>query len=187
ADRAVLKTGETDRRQRLSNPVALRLAHAAEKAGRAPEASTDEIEHRDRKAAVDIDRLRQIGDVPEFEAAERNRSRQRFEDAGDAAEQCRLAGAVRTDHGEQAACGNLAIEMMHRRVAVIAESDVAELQLGCHAHLIASHTMAHRPALTAAAAASRATTVMRRIDQGAACAGCGVAGPWEWGWPWWWL
>jgi acetylglutamate kinase len=39
--------------------------------------------------------------------------------------------------------------------------------------------------LTASAAARRERTVIRRIDQGAACAGCGVAGPWEWAWPWW--
>ena len=38
------------------------------------------------------------------------------------------------------------------------------------------------PALTASAAARRAVTVIRRIDHGAACAGCGVAGPWEWAW-----
>jgi hypothetical protein len=62
------------------------------------------------------------------------------------------------------------------------------LQLGCHAHLMASHTTAHRPALTAAAAPSRANTVIRRIDHGAVCAGCGVAGPWLWPCAWWsWL
>jgi hypothetical protein len=69
---------------------------------------------------------------------------------------------------------------MHRRMAVIAQRDVAELQLRGHAHLIASQTTTQRPALTAQAAASRDSTVMRRIDQGAACAGCGEAGPWLW-------
>jgi len=50
--------------------------------------------------------------------------------------------------------------------------------------------MAQRPQLTASAAASRAATVMRRIDQGALCAGCGEAGPWlcervcPWSWLW---
>jgi len=48
------------------------------------------------------------------------------------------------------------------------------------AHLIASHMMAHRPALTTIAAAKRESPVMRRIDQGAGCAGCGDAGPWLW-------
>ncbi|WP_424599679.1 hypothetical protein [Bradyrhizobium sp.] len=55
-----------------------------------------------------------------------------------------------------------------------------------HAHLIASHTMAHRPALTASAATSREITVMRRIDQDTVCAGWGEAKPWLWAWvcPW---
>ena len=35
--------------------------------------------------------------------------------------------------------------------------------------------------LTATAAARRAVTVIRRIDHGAAGAGCGVAGPWRMG------
>jgi hypothetical protein len=68
--------------------------------------------------------------------------------------------------------------MMHRRVAIIAKGNVAELQSRGHAHLIATRTMAQRPQLTASAAASRAATVMRKIDHGAACAGCGEAGPW---------
>jgi hypothetical protein len=67
--------------------------------------------------------------------------------------------------------------MMHRRMAIIAERDIAELQLRGHAHLIASHTAAHSTALTISAAPNRAATVMRRIDQGAAWAGCGDAGP----------
>jgi hypothetical protein len=66
---------------------------------------------------------------------------------------------------------------MHRWMPVVTQRDVAELQLGYHAHLIDNHTTAHSPALTASAAPSRAATVMRRIDHGAACAGCGVAGP----------
>src|ERR1700732_4959718 len=83
--------------------------------------------------------------------------------------------------------------MMHRRMPVVAERDIAEFDLRDHTHLIASHTAAHSTALTATAAASRDTTVMRRIDQGAACAGCGEAGPWRWTgtcpsawWPWSW-
>ena len=130
-------------------------------------------------------RLRQIGDVLDVEPAEMDRSREGFQDAGEAAKQRRLAGTVRADHRHQRAGGDLAIEVMHRRMPVIAERDVLELDLRGHAHLIASHTTAHRAALTAAAAPSREATVMRRIDQGAACAGCGVARPWEWAWPWW--
>ena len=36
------------------------------------------------------------------------------------------------------------------------------------------------PIAIASAAPSRAATVMRRIDHGAACAGCGVEGSWLW-------
>ena len=43
------------------------------------------------------------------------------------AEQRRLAGAVRTDYGQQRAGGDLAIEVVHRRVPVVAERDIAEL------------------------------------------------------------
>jgi hypothetical protein len=67
---------------------------------------------------------------------------------------------------------------MHRRMPVIAQRDVAELHLRGHAHLIDIKTTAHRTALAATAAPSLLTTVMRRIDQGAVCAGCGEAGPW---------
>jgi hypothetical protein len=68
--------------------------------------------------------------------------------------------------------------MMHGRMPVVAQRDVAELQLRGHAYLIAISTTTHNPALTTSAAPSRESSVMRRIDQGAACAGCGVAGPW---------
>jgi hypothetical protein len=67
--------------------------------------------------------------------------------------------------------------MMHRRMAVIAQGDVAKLYLRRHAHLIASQTMVQRQMFTAIAALTRETPVMRRIDQGAAWAGCGEAGP----------
>jgi hypothetical protein len=41
---------------------------------------------------------------------------------------------------------------------------------------MAINTMPHITALTAIAAPSRPTSGMRRIDHGAACAGCGIAG-----------
>ena len=81
--------------------------------------------------------------------------------------------------------------MMHRRMPVVAQRDVAELHVRGHAHLIASQTTAHRPALTASAAPSRDSTVMRRIDHGADLRrmrrspdhGYGrVRGGWSWEW-----
>jgi hypothetical protein len=69
---------------------------------------------------------------------------------------------------------------MYRRMAVVTQRDVAKFYLRRHAHLIATSTTTQSPALTATAAASRDSTVIRRIDQGAGCAGCGVVGPWLW-------
>src|SRR4029077_9964533 len=170
------------------DPFARLLADAAENSGLPPKPGADEIENRNRKAAVDLRRLRQIGDIPEIEIARHDPPRERLEDADDAAKQGRLARTIGTDDGEQRAGRNLAIEVMHRRMAVVAERDITGLQSGRHAHLIASHTMAQRATLTPAAAARRAITVMRRIDQDTACAGCGEAGPWlcAWVWPWTW-
>src|SRR5258708_37890551 len=112
-----------------------------------------------------------------METADLDRARKRLENSNDAAKQRGLAGAVRTDHREQRPSGDLAIEVMHRRMPVIAQRDIAESDLRGHAHRIEIHTMAHSAALTASAANSRETTVMRRIDQGAACAGCAEARP----------
>src|SRR5206468_6043646 len=109
--------------------------------------------------------------------AGRDRACQRLEDTDDAAKKRRLAGAVGTDDRQKRAGGNLAIEVMHRRMAVITQRYVAELQGRDHAHLIAPSTIAHRTALTPSAAATRALTVIRRIDHGAAWAGCGDAAP----------
>jgi hypothetical protein len=67
---------------------------------------------------------------------------------------------------------------MHRRVAVIAERDIVKQQLRRHAHLMDSRTTAHSTAQTVKAAPSRVTTGIRRIDQGATCAGCGEAVAW---------
>jgi len=47
-------------------------------------------------------------------------------------------------------------------------------------YLIARRTTAHSAAEAIKAAASLETTGIRRIDQVAACAGCGEAGPWPW-------
>src|SRR3954451_17920471 len=92
---------------------------------------------------------------------------ERLEDADDATQQRRLAGAVRADHGDQRAGRDLAAEVVHRRMPVIAECDVVEVH-GRHGYLIASKTTPQSTAHTASAVARRAAMVMRRIDQGAA-------------------
>ncbi|MEY9729520.1 hypothetical protein ABIA07_005421 [Bradyrhizobium yuanmingense] len=85
------------------------------------------------------------------------------------------------DHRNQRARRNLSAEMMHGRVPVIAEREIVKVQR-CHRHLIASKTMPHSTAQTASAAARRPAMVMRRIDQGAAWAGCGEVASWTWAW-----
>jgi hypothetical protein len=61
--------------------------------------------------------------------------------------------------------------MVHGRVAVVAQRDIAKLQLRRHLHFIASQTSTQSTALTAIAAANRDGTAMRKIDQVTACAG----------------
>jgi hypothetical protein len=100
ADVAVLESVQPDSGERLQDPVARALADAAPKSGRSPEPGADEIEHRDRETAVNIHGLRQIGDIPVVEAVDSDHAGERPEDAGHPAEQRRLAGAVRTDHGQ---------------------------------------------------------------------------------------
>lgn len=156
-------------------------ANAAEKADGSPKAGTDEIEHRNRKAAVDIRRLRQIGDVLRLKAGSDDRAGEWLEQADNAAEQRRFAGAVGTDHRDQCALDHLAIQVMHGWMPIVAQGDIAKLQLRRHAHLVASQTMAQRHALTTSAAVRRDHAVIRRIDQDTACAGCGDASPWRWG------
>jgi hypothetical protein len=53
-----------------------------------------------------------------------------------------------------------------------------KLQKCRHLHFIANQMNDQSATLTAAAAAKRIGTVMRKIDQVTACDGCGAAGPW---------
>ena len=87
----------------------------------------------------------------------------------------RKALVVFTDGEDQGS--HVAIEVVYRWMTVIAKCDVAEFELRGHVHLIVINTIAHKAALTARAAARRAANVMRRSDQGAACAGCGETDP----------
>ena len=82
------------------------------------------------KVAVDLGDLRQVGDVLRPHAVALDAAGQRLDDADDALEQGRLAGAVRSDHGGQRAGSHRAVEMMHGRMAVIAERQIAELMRG---------------------------------------------------------
>jgi hypothetical protein len=107
-------------------------------------------------------------------AAQVDAAGERLEHSDDALEQRRLAGAVRADHGHQRALLHRAVQMMHRRVAVIAERQVSELE--CRAHAIAQNTAPHSTAITTATAASRSGAERRRIDGDTVAGGCAWPG-----------
>jgi hypothetical protein len=53
---------------------------------------------------------------------------QRSQFAGNALEQRRFAGAVGADDGQQAAGGNLAVQVVNRRMAIVAQRQIVEAQ-----------------------------------------------------------
>ena len=136
---AILETGEADTRERMLDRVAQLAVDAAEQTGTAPQPHRHHVVDIDRKAAIDLGGLRQISDVARLQSAALDRAGQRLEHAGDALEQGRFAGAVRPDHRHQRAGGDRAVEMMHRRVAVVTERQIAKLQRRRH-HAIAHNT-----------------------------------------------
>ena len=70
----------------------------------APQPHRHAVEHRDGEAAIDVDLLRQVGDVGLGQPVEIDTAAERLELAHDALEQRRFAGAVGSDDGEQLAC-----------------------------------------------------------------------------------
>src|ERR1700731_2456414 len=77
-------------------------------------------------------RLRQMGNVPGFRAGQGDRARKRRKRSRDALEQSRFAGTVRAANREQRAALDLAIEVMHRRMAVVAKREIAETNRNVH-------------------------------------------------------
>ena len=62
-DRAILEAGESDRGDRLLDPVPRRAIEAAEQPGPPPQPHGHHVVDIDREGAVDLGRLRQIGDI----------------------------------------------------------------------------------------------------------------------------
>src|SRR5205823_12988718 len=99
--------------------------------------------------------------------------------ADDTVEQRRLAGAGRADHGHQRAGLHVAVQMMHRRMAVVAERHIVEGKRCAHVQLaIAQMTAPHSATISAATAASRSSADSRRIEGDTVACG--------WAWPGWW-
>ena len=177
ADSPVLKALEADDAQSFANLRLLMLADIAVKSLAAPKSSADEVEHRNRKAAVDVDGLRHIGDVARIETMKVDLSCEWLENTDNAPQQRGFPGAIRTNNGKERALRDLAAKMMHGRMAVVTERQILKLNLCAHADLSVSRTMIHNTALTAAAIPNRAASVIRNIDQRGGCDGCGDAGP----------
>ncbi len=59
----LLESGETDRSQRPLDRLAVAAADAAEQALSSPQSHRDHVVDADRKAAVDVGDLRQVGDL----------------------------------------------------------------------------------------------------------------------------
>ena len=70
-----------------------------------------------------------------------------------------------------------AVQMMHRRMAVIAERQIAEFERRAHRQLaIAQKTAPHSTATITATAASRSSADRRRIDGETVAGGCAWPG-----------
>src|SRR4029079_11545334 len=98
----------------------------------------------------------------------RQAATQRLDLAEDAFEQGRLAGAVRPDNGEQRSPPDFAGDVTHRRMAVVAERQVAKNEDGrriLHGHLNAHSTAPHSRTDATATIANRAGTDSRNIER----------------------
>jgi secreted PhoX family phosphatase len=72
--------------------------------------------------------LGQVSDLLALHAMQVDAPLQRSQFAGNAFEQRRFAGAVGTDDGQQAAGGNLSVQVVNRRMAIVAQGQIVEAQ-----------------------------------------------------------
>jgi hypothetical protein len=84
---AILEAGEADGGDRLLDRGARGAVDTAEGTGAPPQPHRHHVVDVDRKGAVDLGRLRQVGDVLRVEIAALDAARQRLEHADDALEQ----------------------------------------------------------------------------------------------------
>ena len=125
-ERALLKAGESDRLERFGDAGALAGVEGAEEADARHRAHGDEVPHIDRKGAIDVDDLRQIGDVAGRPAAPVDAPAERRQKPGERLEQGRFASAIRTADGETCARRDLALEMVDGGTAIISQGEIEE-------------------------------------------------------------
>jgi hypothetical protein len=168
ANTAVAQVLQAERGERFKDRKVAPAVQPAPSSDLVPETHGNGVEHRDGEAAVDVDLLRQVGDVAPLQPIEAKAARQRLELPDNALEQGRLACAVRPDEREQIATVNLAGDVVHGRVAVVAERQIVKadgrrLRLGhWSAH---SQTKAQSRAEMAPTMARRAGTERRKSEK----------------------
>ena len=134
-DRALLEARQPHGLQGLGRGRAHRRADAAEDADPAPVAKLDHVEDRDRKAAIDVGLLRQVGDLGAPDRAEIDAAGERPQQPDDGLQQRGLAGTVGADDGGERARAEAAADVMDRGMAVIAEGEIIEADGGgAHDH-----------------------------------------------------
>ena len=120
-NRAVLESREADGGDRLLDRASRAAVDAAEGAGTAPQPHRHHVVDVDGERAIDFGGLREVGDVLRVGITALDAACQRFDHADDALEQRRLARPIRADHGHQRAALDRPVEVVHRRMPVVAK------------------------------------------------------------------
>jgi hypothetical protein len=128
ADRTALEAVHADQVDGRGNAFAPGAVEAAKGTDLAPQPHGHEVVNDHRKAAVERRQLGQVSDLPALHAKQLDAALQRPQFAGDAFEQRRFAGAVGTNDGQQAAGGNLPVQVVNRRMTIVAQSQIIEAQ-----------------------------------------------------------
>ena len=158
ADETVGEVLESDRGERARDLLPVAPVETAPGADLAPQPHGRAVEHGDGKEPVDLDLLREIGDAGLSQTVELEASAERPKLADDAFEQGRLAGAVRADEGEERAGLDLAGDVMHGGMPVVAEGYIAE----CDSRLAAGHVYLKAQNTAPQSSAESAATIRRR-------------------------
>lgn len=132
-DRPLLEALHPDGRKRFCDRFTVLGAIAAEKTAPRPQAKRDQIDDAGRKRPVQFRQLRQIGDLHALRDGAG--AGHRLQDTDDSLHQSRLAGSVRTNHRSQRPLGDHPIQVMNRRMAVVAQRQVFKGHACRHSYL----------------------------------------------------
>ena len=168
ADGSALEPGESDRRNGLVDPRTMRGTQSEEAADLAPQPHRYQIDDRDRERPVNVRLLRQVGDIAPRAGSEADVPGKWTQDTRHPFQQRRLARAVGPHDGGQAAVGDLAVELMHRRMPVIAQGQILECQRVGHGAPgvdVAQKNMAQSDIAISIAAASLGPSPMRSVPR----------------------